>query len=366
MDETLSTAGYNTATVFLNGWRLRYTSKDHHIVGLSTGIVDIDHNQNQLRWKAGGILSDEKGDDEFTWCYYYTALLWNSGHLFDAIPYDTDNGAELTFLAPESTNRYIEENFSLDLHPGALLPRGFGLLRSDFRNDQHLNSFALDYSQNLFYTDAADGGYTVWQFNTRFHDRLGDDPYIATEVVSILEGDSVELLEPDFDIIPGGPNGSPGTGYHDVVSQTIVEENLPFDYAVPMLTGWDIGLNSNGDSHIKEIGAWIASFTYDKDTGTLTYTIESAFHDKHKDGGTFGQNRGAGTPRYKVSILGFNHLESIQNPRFEDNPAKPDTIDGGFELPSSTNDIPVQPGTVKLDPFPTPASTETQPQSQIR
>ena len=33
--------GYNTGTVFLNGWRLAYQSGDHHVRGLGSAIFNI-------------------------------------------------------------------------------------------------------------------------------------------------------------------------------------------------------------------------------------------------------------------------------------------------------------------------------------
>ena len=329
-------AAYDTATVFLNGWQLKYRGEDHEVLGLSTAIVDIAQEDDTLRWKAGGILSDQNGDDEFAWCYYYTALLWKS-HTFnlDATPNHSDEGAGLTFVslgAPGQTSSYyVQTNLLEDFSdvPGALLPRGFGAAW-DHRgytdaHDHHLQQLALKYG-DPFTSTSEDGSGTdlFWQFETVFKDR-GYRDYYAAEVISTLNGDSVDVIQPDFDIYPGQQNGSPG--YHDVIAQTIVVDDVPYDYAVPMLTGWDIGLNSNSDSHIRDIGVWIESFDYAKDagatTGTLTYTIKSVFHDD-------GAN-GAGAPHYQVSILGLNPKGIIvQNPTT---------------------------GTIKEDPLPTPTTT---------
>ena len=40
-----------------------------------------------------------------------------------------------------------------------------------------------------------------------------------------------------------------------VVTQESVIENLPFEYAIPMLTGWELVLGCD-DEHVKEIGIW--------------------------------------------------------------------------------------------------------------
>ena len=55
--------GYNTGTVFLNGWRLRYQNGDHHVRGLGSAIFNITQTQNgdqqELHWEAGGVLGDD-------------------------------------------------------------------------------------------------------------------------------------------------------------------------------------------------------------------------------------------------------------------------------------------------------------------
>jgi hypothetical protein len=321
-------AAYDSATVFLNGWRMQYKNKDHEVLGISTAIVNIEKDENLIRWKAGGILTDQNGDDDFVWCYHYTVLLWDTSTLnLNAVPVDSDEGARLTVVSTGSSDQtsslYIEQNSLNDFYntPGALLPRGFGAMWKsksfgpvwhdkhidlDEDTDHHLGRFALKYGDPFIITSADGSGSDIWwQFETIFSDRSIHRKYYAAEVVSLLNGESVELMQPDFEIYPGQQNGSPG--YHDVVSKTIVVQDIPYDYAVPMLTGWDIGINSNSDSHIKDIGVWIEGFSYDKDpaetTGTMTYTIKSVFHDK-------GSN-GAGVPRYQVSILGLNTRTGI-------------------------------------------------------
>jgi hypothetical protein len=36
----------------------------------------------------------------------------------------------------------------------------------------------------------------------------------------------------------------------------IVVGNIPYEYAVPKLTGWNVGYTAS-DQHVKEIGIWI-------------------------------------------------------------------------------------------------------------
>jgi hypothetical protein len=82
-------------------------------------------------------------------------------------------------------------------------------------------------------------------------------------------------------------------------------ENVPFEYAIPVLTGWDLSY-FQCDHHVERIGVYLVEFEYVKnpnaDTGTLNYTIFSTLRDDSDNG-----HRG----KYKVSILGFNKLEPI-------------------------------------------------------
>src|SRR5262249_52532832 len=83
-DMAVMPPGYNNRTVFLNGWRLEYQSGDHHVQGLGSAIFNITHNitqtqngaQHELHWEAGGVMSDDIGDDPYKWCYIYTLVFW--------------------------------------------------------------------------------------------------------------------------------------------------------------------------------------------------------------------------------------------------------------------------------------------------
>jgi hypothetical protein len=67
------------ATVFLNGWRLSYLSKDHHVNGLYAEITNVRRAGTALRWRAHGRIFDRNDDDAYRFCYSYTAIAWNPG-----------------------------------------------------------------------------------------------------------------------------------------------------------------------------------------------------------------------------------------------------------------------------------------------
>lgn len=315
--------GFDQGTVFLNGWRLRYRDGDHQVFALSSAIVDIEKHDDELRWKAGGILSDKNGDDAFDWCYHYTVMFWRSDALAARLGLkiradidDSDDDADLTFLSfdPEhdlSSYRSVR-NFAPEPLPNrsaALLPRGFGVMWENLHTsgrgvDHPLLQFSMKYGDTRL-IHREDGVSTLfWDHESVFRDKNTNDDYDAAEVVSILHGSGVGYIQPELEIFDSPELGQP-TGTRDIFSDTVVVENVPFDHAVPVLTGWDMGDNEK-EINIKDIGAWIESFEYERaqgaDTGTLIYTVKSVFLDK---GGRFS-SVGARDPRYQVKILGMN------------------------------------------------------------
>ena len=89
------------------------------------------------------------------------------------------------------------------------------------------------------------------------------------------------------------------------MSHEVKIEQIAFEYAIPMLTGWQLGygkaVKGCDDEHVKEIGAWIDDWSYVRSpgspTGTLTYKASSVLRDKNSDPGGFH--------REKVSVLAF-------------------------------------------------------------
>jgi hypothetical protein len=76
-----------------------------------------------------------------------------------------------------------------------------------------------------------------------------------------------------------------------------VIENIPYTYAIPMLTGWELSFDTcaEGDRHVKEIGMWIDAIHYEKSPGTpgtLRYTLSSTLN-------------GGADVGHKVTVLGL-------------------------------------------------------------
>jgi hypothetical protein len=112
-----------------------------------------------------------------------------------------------------------------------------------------------------------------------------------------MGGRDVATIQPPFSILPKKE------GVNDVSAQDVVIENIPFDYAIPMLTGWEVGYWTD-DQHVKDLGVWIDEWSYSVGAtgGTLRYKLSSILRDD--DG-----------PRYnyehrKVTILGIRSVSS--------------------------------------------------------
>jgi hypothetical protein len=89
-----------------------------------------------------------------------------------------------------------------------------------------------------------------------------------------MGGRDVATIQPPFSILPKKE------GVNDVSAQDVVIENIPFDYAIPMLTGWEVGYWTD-DQHVKDLGVWIDEWSYSVGVteGTLRYTTRSLSWD---------------------------------------------------------------------------------------
>ena len=145
----------------------------------------------------------------------------------------------------------------------------------------------------------ADG--TSWESYSILKDDAKRRDVWFGEYVSILGGDSLKVIQPPFTILPvedvgggalelqGGPQ-----------SKTFEIKGLFFDYAWPVLTGWDLSYPYK-DEEVREIGVMLRDISYVKDAagrGTLRYTLESVL----RNAGEFPHH----LTRHKVNILGID------------------------------------------------------------
>ncbi len=360
--ESLELPDYATAgTVFLNGWHLQYLEGDHDLRGLGTGIARINLTDDLLQWEAGGAIGDRKFDDGYQWCYYYTAVVWNDGGIaarVDEKGSDDDLRALAENLIDTSKNNTTALKvlprllYSSRFSPGspvAVLPRGMGVQWLGgfwWGKDHNLLQlgYNLDYTEPFFqqgkgYLDeeppappgsasVVDSGYVSWDMKAVFKDNKGRRDYAAGELVSLLGGRDVGVIQPPFSFLPREDIGFGGgciSGEGGVRTQEYVVENLPFDHVVPMLTGWELAYGCD-DENVAEIGIWISDFRYDKPpdepAGTLHYTLSSILRDK--------DSIPEHMVNHRVSLLGIKPVAGGSDPVAEIlNPHDGDSFDPG-------------------------------------
>ena len=335
----------NQATVFLNGWDLSYAGSDHHVVDLGTMVARIRVEPRKLTWNAVGALGDNHQDKAYNWTYYYTIVAWNDANLHAMVDHNDAEFYCKTKEADGSDNFFEAGNGAMSTalscfpsflsNPGfssgrtvAVLPRGFGFAWSD--GDHHLRQLGYNLESSeafihhqafdkLFYykalnrkmnplptppTARAGSGFVSWNSYAIMKDDDDRRGYAFAELVSGMGGSDVSIIQPAFSIQPqGGSNLVPqGSG---VITEEVVIDNIPYKYAIPMLTGWDIGYEGS-DQHVKQIGIWLdeIKWTPGDPTRTLRYKVSSVVRDNDTDPANYF--------RHKVTILGLGPATGAQ------------------------------------------------------
>ena len=329
----------NQATVFLNGWNLSYLGGDQHVLALGALItkIKLDRRGPTLTWTAAGVLRDDDFKEGYNFTYHFTVIAWND----TALNMSVDQGSPDNFCSADTDlpdKSFVAVNngttalssfsvFSQKLglprdKPVAVLPRGFGyfwwggdhhVLQLGYNLD-HSEIFAEQgkiYSNNKSHVRTAgdimtgipaplptpaslvDSGFVSWNTYAIFKDNDSRRDYVFSELVSTVGGNDVGIVQPPFAVLPKegeGGNFLPG----GVKKGQIVIENVPFEYAVPLLTGWDLNYLTD-DQHVKEVGIAIDDWSFIGDT--LSYTLSSILRDDD-----FTPPHSA---RHKVTILGI-------------------------------------------------------------
>ncbi|MBM4244324.1 MAG: hypothetical protein FJ148_10980 [Deltaproteobacteria bacterium] len=316
-------------TVFLNGWHLEYQRTDHHVVGFGTSIFNIVQLNDVLVWNAGGVLSDKNGDDAYRWCYEYTTLAWARPEpspivlkpRVDIQAIHSDPQANLMYVdsvARDGVDKIPGSFRTTGKPPRGVLLAGFGSSYTD--DDHHVLQIGFDLGKAKVRRKRI-----KWKSDVVFRDNNGDDGTRSASIVSVLTGDSVNVFHPAGARVEGGdaPVGyvsndlelaarSGGSGIVGACLGSPAERTVemaivtpPFTWAIPMLTGWDLGSPCR-DNHLTHVGAWIEDFRYvrvpGESNGTLYYTIKTNFGDKDDIPGMLD--------RVQVDVLGINLLQS--------------------------------------------------------
>lgn len=339
----------NQAAVFLNGWRVGYLGDDQHVLAAGALITKIrfDRRALKLTWNTAGLIRDDDFEESYQFTYYYTVVAWNDTQLNvvadqgnpDSFCNPDTNLPDKSFVAfnngstaLSSFNVFAQEPQFPAGRPIAVLPRGFGFFW--YGGDHHLLQVAynLDHSEvfaekgKLYNnnknhvhtvgdlmagipaplpTDASrvDSGFVSWKTDAIFKDNSDRRDYVFGELVSAMGGSDVATIQPPFSILPRQGEGG-GTSQGGVITQDVAIENVPFDYAIPMLTGWELGYLTD-DQHVKELGIWIDDWSYTQGApgGTLRYKLSSILRDNDSFPAHYA--------RHKVTILGIRAVSSV-------------------------------------------------------
>jgi hypothetical protein len=326
VEQSAAVPGYaNKATVFLNGWRVSYLGGDQNVAELGALITKINFEPGnpatglpgKLMWNALGELRDQDFKEGYSFTYYYTIIAWNELAL-NLIVDHSDCAAAGSFpnngfivmnkekTALLSFSSYIQNPTFPVGKSVAVLPRGFGL---SWAPDHQLLQVAynLDHSEIFLEggkryirntvgqkigdtpigevgplptdTSRVNAGFVSWDTFTIFKDDSDHEEYLAAELVSTLSGNEVGLIQPPFVIQPREGKGAAELG-GVARTQDYRIENIPFEIAIPMLTGWELRYYTT-DQQVKDLGIWIDQWSYTPGPsgGTLTYTLGSDLAD---------------------------------------------------------------------------------------
>ena len=147
-------------------------------------------------------------------------------------------------------------------------------------------------------------GFVSWQTSAIFNDDTRRRDYRFGEIVSGLGGTDLAIIQPPFSILPDEASefGACVHGPHGVQTQEVIIDNIPYEFAIPMLTGWDLDYGCSNDNNVLEIGASIDEFHYREPSdppGRLRYKVSSVLRDENDPGFGF---------RHKVTILGIRFV----------------------------------------------------------
>ena len=318
----------DSGTVVLNGWDLRYLNQDREINSMRADITHSKLVKNTgstvLVFEAKGTLEDQNRKDAFEFCVFYTALGYHSTAI-DATIEEDHNGIESSIVQTE--NKGAVATLENTGHKGmlrkydavAIIPRGFDFQYTDtFECEWRLwpcqwgdrvDYRLLQVAYNLSQASAAPslGGTPHWVTQTIFKDNNTHTHRIKTRAAQI-RGRSVKL-HGDFLAL------NPRTGKTDtcrkstdgvVRTQTVRINELPYDYAIPMLTGWEL-VNECEHQRVQRVGIWIHDIRFDPQAGYLEYKVSSILRDQ--DGAPSFNSA------HRITVLGLNRLSSSEKKR---------------------------------------------------
>jgi len=91
-------------------------------------------------------------------------------------------------------------------------------------------------------------------------------------------------------------------------TEEVVIDNIGFEHAIPMLTGWDLAYTCN-DRHLKEAGIWIEQWSYQPPAGGVGGRLRLTLSHILRD-----DSVAAYRALHKVGVLGLRPVPVRGNP----------------------------------------------------
>jgi hypothetical protein len=295
--ETFPAAYADSATIIMNGWKLRYLNSDHHVQGFGSAIVNVREARTdaglQLQWEAGGVIADQNGDDPYEWCYSFTLVGWRRGG-FDAVAFER-NLSYIKAADPGNVSAvHAIDGLARNVYgAGAVLPQGFAMMWGD-QSDRHVLQAGFDMGQHY----SSGSGQMSWTARALFKDNAVVNDFYIGQLVSTMSYSAPEQFHPaevlletangwvpqrnKVDLTPFDGDSSCQAVGNSTPSLLSYRVDVPYTYAVPVLAGWELGYVCT-DHHVRQIGAAIVDWRFEPRAdglgGSVYYTIEQALGD---------------------------------------------------------------------------------------
>jgi hypothetical protein len=347
VEQSLPIPAYaDQAAVILNGWKLDYVGDDHHVLALGNAITEIrvDPKAHTVTWDALGLIRDNDGKG-YNWTYQFTVVAWNDLNLNAFVDQGAINSQNLDCSGGQLPDNYfyasnsgtssalscffsfLQNSVFASSKAVAVLPRGFGFVWNDSDHNLFQIAYNMEHSeilaQNRKYNKQAqqvpaplpnppashvDSGFVSWSPYAIFEDNDTRRDYTFVELVSGLGGNDVGVIQPPFSILPDSADAPflgifsncGEVGGQPTTTNDFVIENVPYQFAIPMLTGWQLEYLCD-DKHVKDVGVWIDEWSYQPPAGgsggILRYKLSSILADN--------DSTRAHTSSHKVTVLGL-------------------------------------------------------------
>lgn len=311
----------DNGTVVLNGWDLRYL---HSAREVNSMRADITHSKlvknagsSMLVFEAQGQLNDQNRNDAYEFCVFYSAFGYRSVW-FDATIENDYSGIAVATLQNKAQGAVATlENTGnkgtlKNKDAIAIIPRGFDFQFDDTfecefrfppckwndRTDYPLLQAAYSLSQTGVSPNP--DGSPHWITQAIFKDNSTRTQRIKTRT-ALIRGSSIKLRADFLPLNPRAGKTSPCRKNTDGVvrTQTFRITDLPYDFAVPMLTGWDLSYECE-HQQVQRAGIWIHDVRFDPDSNSMEYKVSSILRDQ--DGAP------SFNAAHRITVLGLNRL----------------------------------------------------------